>query len=243
MDFLSTDELGAVLKCMSPETHTSTQTKAETPPTNNKTETKKQDIPVIEEVKAEVIKPHHVPVPSSQVAYGCLSDNLPDHTDEKYYISTAIAYTNGFPHMGHAYEALTTDVIARYHRVFGHDTYFLTGSDEHGQKVAASAVKLGRQPLEHCDVYANGFQALNQRLAVSNNDYVRTTSEKHEDSARVGPLTHSLTHSFIHSFTHSLIHSSQYTSFIFLYSFFVLLDFTVVVENVCRKRRHLLGPV
>lgn len=179
-----------MLKCMVPQSNAAA---AVVPQNNSEVESvsttqKEESIPTeesIPEVKTEVIKPHHIPKDASLVSYGCLAGNLPDHGTEKYYISTAIAYTNGFPHMGHAYEALTADIIARYHRVFGHDTYFLTGSDEHGQKVAASAVKLGRQPLEHCDVYANGFQALNQRLAVSNNDYVRTTSTKHEDSARV----------------------------------------------------------
>ena len=191
MDFLSTDELGAVLKCMVPQTETVAEPQNDTKiaVASHKEDTTTVSTPVpIPEMKTEVIKPHHVPKDASVVSYGCLAGNLPDHGTEKFYISTAIAYTNGFPHMGHAYEALTADIIARYHRVFGHDTYFLTGSDEHGQKVAASAVKLGRQPLEHCDVYANGFQALNQRLAVSNNDYVRTTSSKHEDSARVCDL-------------------------------------------------------
>jgi leucyl-tRNA synthetase len=195
MDFLSTDELGAVLKCMVPQIertvdNTMTQNDSKAEPVIAKQNTQKEVATPVPETKTEVIKPHHIPKDSSLVSYGCLSSNLPDHGAEKYYISTAIAYTNGFPHMGHAYEALTADIIARYHRVFGHDTYFLTGSDEHGQKVAASAVKLGRQPLEHCDVYANGFQALNQRLAVSNNDYIRTTSTKHEDSARVCPASY-----------------------------------------------------
>lgn len=187
MDYLSTDELGSVLKCMVPltETASSQSTPQKVVKIEVSTSSSTTEATPAPEKKTEVIKPHHIPKDSDDVSYGCLSCNLPDHGDEKYYISTAIAYTNGFPHMGHAYEALTADIIARYHRVFGHDTFFLTGSDEHGQKVATSAEKLGRQPLEHCDVYANGFQALNQRLAVSNNDYVRTTSTKHEDSARV----------------------------------------------------------
>ena len=176
MDFLKTDELGAVLQTLS----VSSQEDEKVSPQDEKV-TKKTDI--------EVIAPYHIPKDPSTISYGCLSDNLPDHGDEKYYITTAIAYTNGFPHVGHAYEALTTDIIARYHRVFGYDTFFLTGTDEHGQKVASSAEKLGRNPLEHCDIYANGFMALNQRLAVSNNEYIRTTSQKHEDSARVSVRT------------------------------------------------------
>ena len=84
----------------------------------------------------------HIPKDPSTISYGALCTNLPNGLSETYYITTAIAYTNGYPHMGHAYEFLTADVIARFHRVMGYDTYFLTGSDEHGQKVAASAGEL-----------------------------------------------------------------------------------------------------
>ena len=64
------------------------------------------------------------------------------------------------------YLLLSLDAIARYHRVLGYDTFFLTGADEHGQKVASSAEKNGRAPKEHCDIYVNAFKALNQRLCV-----------------------------------------------------------------------------
>ena len=116
---------------------------------------------------------------------GALAANLPDiDTSKKYYITTAIAYTNGYPHIGHAYEFLSTDAIARYHRVLGYDTFFLTGADEHGQKVATSAEKAGRTPIEHCDHYVNAFKELNKVLLISNNDYLRTTSPTHEEYAR-----------------------------------------------------------
>lgn len=69
----------------------------------------------------------------------------------RYYVTTAISYTNGMPHMGHAYEALTTDAIARWHRIHGRKTFFLTGTDEHGQKIANSAEKDGLQPIDICD--------------------------------------------------------------------------------------------
>ena len=116
---------------------------------------------------------------------GALSSNLPNHDiNKKFYITTAIAYTNGYPHIGHAYEFLSTDAIARYHRVLGYDTFFLTGSDEHGQKVAASAEKAGRTPIEHCDHFVTAFKELNRRLLVSNNDYLRTTSPIHEEYAQ-----------------------------------------------------------
>ena len=72
------------------------------------------------------------------IDYGALSYNLVTNKDDNdvptFYITTAIAYTNGYPHMGHAYEFLTTDVLTRYARIFGKDAFYCTGSDEHGQK-------------------------------------------------------------------------------------------------------------
>lgn len=103
-----------------------------------------------------------------------------------FYITTAINYTNGPGHMGHAYEGVTSDVIARYQRLTGENdaVYFLTGSDEHGQKIANTAAAQEIEPLEMCDKYVTGFQVLNQRSKVSNDDYVRTTSERHKRTAR-----------------------------------------------------------
>ena len=136
--------------------------------------------------EAALLESRHTPKDDATVSYGALAQNLsnPDGTPETYYITTAIAYTNGYPHMGHAYEFLTADVIARFHRVMGFDTFFLTGSDEHGQKVAASAASASRTPIDHCDLYVNAFKSLNQRLAVSCNDYQRTTDPYHEETAR-----------------------------------------------------------
>lgn len=135
---------------------------------------------------AALMESRHIPKSESTISYGALARNLesPNGNAETYYITTAIAYTNGFPHMGHAYEFLTADVIARFHRVMGYDTFFLTGSDEHGQKVAASAALAGRTPIDHCDLYVDAFKALNQRLAISCNDYQRTTHPYHEETAR-----------------------------------------------------------
>ena len=80
---------------------------------------------------------------SIPTSLGALSENFPTQiSTPKFYITTAIAYTNGLPHIGHAYEFLSADVLARFHRLFGENTYFLTGSDEHGQKVANSAEKV-----------------------------------------------------------------------------------------------------
>lgn len=127
---------------------------------------------------------HHVPVDDSTINYGTAASNLPGHLGETYYITTAIAYTNGYPHMGHAYEFLSTDALARYHRILGYDTFFLTGADEHGQKVASSAEKLGREPKVHCDVYVDAFKALCQKLCVKYDGYVRTTDVYHKDQAK-----------------------------------------------------------
>lgn len=137
-------------------------------------------------VMAALMESRHKPKDDASISYGALAKNLECSKSEAetYYITTAIAYTNGYPHMGHAYEFLTADVIARYHRVMGYDTFFLTGSDEHGQKVAASASAAGRTPIDHCDLYVNAFKALNQRLAISCSDYQRTTHPYHEQTAR-----------------------------------------------------------
>lgn len=81
--------------------------------------------------------------------------------------------------MGHAYEAVTSDIISRYHRVMGEDVFFLTGSDEHGQKVATSAAAKSMTPIQSCNGYVKGFKDLNKKLSVSNDAYIRTTDKKH----------------------------------------------------------------
>ncbi|ARF10293.1 methionyl-tRNA synthetase [Hokovirus HKV1] len=104
--------------------------------------------------------------------------------DQKFYITTAINYTNGSPHMGHAYEAILADIVARYNRIYGYDTFFLTGSDEHGQKILETAKKNNVEPIEICNKYYNEFVNLNKRLNISYDNYIRTTSEKHEKVAQ-----------------------------------------------------------
>jgi len=102
------------------------------------------------------------------------------HQLERYYITTAINYANGPPHMGHAYEGVLADVIARYHRAYGREVFFLTGADEHGQKIADTAASMGIAPIELCDKSVLAFQDLNVKLKVSNDGYVRTTSAHHK---------------------------------------------------------------
>jgi methionyl-tRNA synthetase len=126
----------------------------------------------------------YVPRDDTTISYGALAHNLPGCGPEKYYLTTAISYTNGYPHIGHAYEFLTADVLVRYHRVLGYDTYFLTGSDEHGQKVANSAEVAGRTPIQHCDIFVGAFKALMQRLAVKYSNYIRTTDSYHEETCQ-----------------------------------------------------------
>ena len=79
---------------------------------------------------------------------------------QRFYITTAINYANGPPHMGHAYEGICADVFARYHRAYGREVFFLTGADEHGQKIADTAAASGVQPIELCDKHVAMFKAL-----------------------------------------------------------------------------------
>ena len=97
-----------------------------------------------------------------------------------FYITTAIDYANGTPHLGHAYEKVLTDVIARFRRLMGDEVYFLTGLDEHGQKVQQSARDRGIEPMELCNEAAGQFKDLCRRLLISNDDYIRTTEERHK---------------------------------------------------------------
>jgi len=97
----------------------------------------------------------------------------------RFYISTAINYTNGSPHLGHTYEVVCADFFARYHRLFGDEVFFLTGTDEHGQKVATAAARESIQPIQICDRYAALFQKLGQSLDISNDFFIRTTFDKH----------------------------------------------------------------
>ncbi len=101
-----------------------------------------------------------------------------------FYITTAIDYVNGSPHIGHAYEKVLTDVIARYRRLMGDRVYFLTGTDEHGQKVQQTARKKGIDPLKFADEMSAEFKAMLPRLEISNDDFIRTTEERHKRVVR-----------------------------------------------------------
>lgn len=96
-----------------------------------------------------------------------------------FYITTAISYLNGPPHIGHAYESIATDVIARFKRADGFDVMFLTGTDEHGEKVQGGAEAAGKTPKEFTDELAAQFRAMTELLDISNDDFVRTTEDRH----------------------------------------------------------------
>jgi methionyl-tRNA synthetase len=96
----------------------------------------------------------------------------------KFYITTAIAYTNAEPHIGFALELLQADVLARYHRLLGDDTYFLTGTDEHGTKIAQAAEKSGKDTQVFVDEIAQTFVDLCKKLNISNDDFIRTSDRK-----------------------------------------------------------------
>lgn len=99
---------------------------------------------------------------------------------EKFYITTPIYYVNDVPHIGHAYTTLACDVMARYKRSRGYEVAFLTGTDEHGQKVETAAKANGETPLELADRVVKRFQALWEKLNCSNTDFIRTTQERHK---------------------------------------------------------------
>src|SRR6185295_2060503 len=101
----------------------------------------------------------------------------------RYYLTTAIAYPNGVPHIGHAYEAIATDAIARFMRLDGYDVFFLTGTDEHGQKMQQTATREKLTPRELLDRNVPRFQAMVQRMNCSNDAFIRTTEERHQLSS------------------------------------------------------------
>jgi len=102
----------------------------------------------------------------------------------KFYLTTAIDYANGEPHIGHAYEKIGADAIARYHRLCGDDVYFLTGLDEHGQKVAQAAAERGVSPQEFVDQMASRFERMWGRLNISYDRFMRTTAADHKRGVR-----------------------------------------------------------
>jgi methionyl-tRNA synthetase len=100
--------------------------------------------------------------------------------EKRFYVTTPIYYVNDVPHIGHAYTTVAADILARYKRLEGCQVFFLTGTDEHGQKVERAAQERGVDPKAHCDEMVLRFQSLWKRLNISNNDFIRTTEIRHK---------------------------------------------------------------
>jgi methionyl-tRNA synthetase len=99
---------------------------------------------------------------------------------EPFYVTTPIYYVNGAPHIGHAYTSIAADVVARWKRLQGRDVFFLTGTDEHGQKVEKAAQDAGMDPQSFTDGFAAEFEAMASAFGISNDDFIRTTEPRHK---------------------------------------------------------------
>src|SRR4051794_40160923 len=102
----------------------------------------------------------------------------------RFYVTTPIYYVNDVPHIGHAYTTVTADALARWHRLLGDETWFLTGNDEHGLKVQRAAEAAGRAPLEHADLTSARFRETWELLDISYDDYIRTTEPRHHQAVQ-----------------------------------------------------------
>ncbi|HEX5867737.1 MAG TPA: class I tRNA ligase family protein, partial [Beijerinckiaceae bacterium] len=98
---------------------------------------------------------------------------------EKFYITTAISYPNGAPHIGHAYEVIAADAIARFKRLDGYDVFFMTGTDEHGLKIKQTAARAGQEPKAFVDELAQKFRDMGERMNCSFDRFIRTTDPDH----------------------------------------------------------------
>ena len=101
---------------------------------------------------------------------------------KSYYITTPIYYPSAKPHMGHAYSSIVADFFARFKKIQGFDVFFLTGTDEHGQKIQRSAESANMDPQSFCDQISKTFFNLSKTLNLSNNDFIRTTENRHKKS-------------------------------------------------------------
>jgi methionyl-tRNA synthetase len=123
-------------------------------------------------------------------------------SDKTFYVTTPIYYVNARPHIGHAYTTIVADVLARRHRLLGEDTFFLTGTDEHGQKIERSAAAAGTPPHQFADPVSKSFEDLWKRMGITNNDYIRTTSDKHKRGVQ---------HLFSELYARGFIYLASYT--------------------------------
>ena len=102
--------------------------------------------------------------------------------NKNFYITTPIYYPSGKPHMGHAYSSIVADIFARFKRIEGYNVLFLTGTDEHGQKIQKEAKKNNKDPIIFCDELSEKFKSLTRILNLSNDDFIRTTEKRHHNS-------------------------------------------------------------
>jgi len=102
----------------------------------------------------------------------------------RFYITTPIYYVNAKPHLGHAYTTIVADALARFHALCGEDVFFMTGTDEHGDKIAEAAAKFGQTPKEYADTISGLFQHLWPRLGITPNRFIRTTDADHQEAVR-----------------------------------------------------------
>jgi|TARA_B100001059_G_scaffold69237_1_gene66267 methionyl-tRNA synthetase len=102
--------------------------------------------------------------------------------NKNFYITTPIYYPSGKPHMGHAYSSIIADIFARFKRLEGYNVLFLTGTDEHGQKIQKEAKKNNKEPKDFCNELSEKFKSLTKILNLSNDDFIRTTEERHHNS-------------------------------------------------------------
>ena len=98
---------------------------------------------------------------------------------KNFYITTPIYYPSAKPHMGHAYSSIVADFFARIKRIQGYNVFFLTGTDEHGQKIQRAAEKANKDPQKFCDEISKTFKDLSSILNLSNDDFIRTTEKRH----------------------------------------------------------------
>ncbi len=104
--------------------------------------------------------------------------------EKRFYITTPIYYVNDVPHLGHVYTTVAADVLARYHRLNGRKAFFLTGTDEHGQKAEQAAKEAGHTTQAHVDFHSDVFRQLWKKMNISNDDFIRTTEERHKSVVR-----------------------------------------------------------
>jgi methionyl-tRNA synthetase len=102
----------------------------------------------------------------------------------RYYVTTPIYYVNDVPHIGHAYTTVTADAVARWHRLLGDETWFLTGTDEHGLKVERAAIAAGRTPIDHADQTSARFRETWDLLGIRYDDYIRTSEPRHHQAVQ-----------------------------------------------------------